>query len=733
MRKTSIILLSFVLFAGVSCQWLGSQGQGSGKSQQLDAAAYADPFFGTAGAGNTLPGALRPWGMIRVNPCNVDPQKQTRSHYQNGNPKFYGLSLSGYSQSSCPATGDIVVVPSSGNKQVAPEKYASAYSNETAEPGYYSIFSDKYQIQTRASAAQRSAILKFSFPKGENNILFDLGQRGETFSSLAISGKNEISGFVTQKLTCADASYRVYFVAEFDRAAAESGFWKKKKIAPKEIENISGKNIGAFFRFSCPEKQDVQMRIGISYVNTKNARKNLEEELKRKSFERLRKEAYNDWNDKLSRIEVQGGSAQDRVLFYSALYKALQFPKLLSDVTGHFPAVGRNRIEKAEGYERYTIFPLWYSHRTLHPLLILAYPEVSSDMMQSLVNMYQETAWLPLYEIMGIETHFTTGDPALSVIADAYLKNIRDFEYQIAYKGMTDNARKVLSNIMRKGMEYYDKNQGYVPFGKRGIEGEVSASMAYNYADWCLVQMAKQLNHTGDAEKYARRTAGYQFFFHQESDFFRPRYATKAFTKFFNPEKNEKAAGFYSGNAWQNFFSAPHDIQGIKKLLGGDRAFAQKLEQFFEKEQFDPAVETCLSYPFLFNYVSGESRQTQKTARQCLRTHFSAAPNGLPANDRNGMLSAWVVWTMMGIYPDCPCSKKYQIASPVFDEITIHLDKNYYQSRKFEIKTRYNSPKNVFIKKKKLFGKQYDETFISHNDISRGATLRLEMEGNTGK
>lgn len=422
---------------------------------------------------------------------------------------------------------------------------------------------------------------------------------------------------------------------------------------------------------------------------------------------------------------MKGGSADDRIKFYTALYHTLIHPNILNDVNGEYPK-SKTRETGRTTSNRYTVFSLWDTYRNYHQLIGLLYPKQQLDMVNTMLSVYDESGWLPKWELNSTETYTMVGDPASIVIAETYLKGLKDFDVSKAYTAMLKSATQTSNNPLRPGLAEYIKN-GILSTNQGG---SVSTTLEYNVADHAISIMADKLGYTKDADDFKTRSLSYKKLFDNELKLLRPINPDGTFYKPFDPVAGAnftENVGFIEGNSWQYSFMVPHDIQGLIKLMGGDKSFAKQLQNVFDKEQFDMANEPDIAYPFLFNYVKGEEWRTQKLVRYLIEKYFQNKPAGLPGNDDTGTMSAWLVYAMMGFYPASIGDNIYQVSSPVFDEVEISLDENYYPSKSFKIITKNNSNENRYIRSIKLNGKQINKYSFTHDELINGAVLEIEL------
>jgi predicted alpha-1,2-mannosidase len=748
--------LKWLTGAALSLLSLASFAQGT-----FNPVDFVNPFIGTTNYGTTNPGAVIPNGMMSVVPFNVMGSAQNKfdkdsqwfsTPYEHTNSVLTGFSHVNLSGVGCPDLGSLLLMPTTGSLNVDYKSYGSAYSNETATPGYYSNLLTKYGIKCEVSATPRTGISRFTFPKGESHILLNLGEglTNESGAMLRKVSDTEVEGMKLLGTFCynANAVFPIYFVMRISKAPKQMGYWKKQRTMTAEAQwdsnsgknklyttygkELAGDDIGAFFSFDTNEGEEVVVRMGVSFVSIANARLNLDKEQANASFDEVRASARKSWNDDLSRIRVEGGTQQQKTVFYTALYHILIHPNILQDVNGEYPAMESDRILTTQG-NRYTVFSLWDTYRNVHQLLSLVYPEKQLGMVQTMLNMYRENGWLPKWELFGRETYTMEGDPSIPVIVDTWMKGIRGFDINLAYEAMRKSATLPGNeNLMRPDNDDYLK-LGYVPL-REHYDNSVSHALEYYIADHALSQLADSLGKKDDAKLFLNRSMGYKNYFSKEFGMLRPKLPDGTFYSPFNPREGENfqpCPGFHEGSAWNYTFYVPHDIIGLSKLMGGKKPFVAKLQKTFDEGLYDPANEPDIAYPYLFSYFKGEEWRTQQQVQRLLAKYFTDKPNGIPGNDDTGTMSAWAVFSMMGFYPDCPGEPYYTLTTPVFDKVTITLDPKYGTKKELVIETARPTANSSYIKSMTLGGKALSKYRISHRELVNGGILKMMLEERT--
>lgn len=733
------ILLSIV-FAFVTTSFFA-------QSEPVD---YVNPFIGTSNYGTTNPGAICPQGFMSVTPFNVmgsdknvyDKDKRWWSTpYVHENTYFTGFSHVNLSGVGCPEAGSLLLMPTSGELIVDYTKYGSGYKNEVATPGYYSNYLTKYNIKTEVTATPRTGLARFTFPEGKNNILLNLGEglTNETGATVRKVNDTEIEGMKLLGTFCytqSQAVFPIYFVMRVSKKPLKSGYWKfqrpgekwenewnqdagKYKIYTKYEKEIAGDNIGAYFTFDCEKGETIEVQMGVSFVSIENARLNLNTEQSKWDFDAIRTEARNKWNNDLSRILVEGGTNDQKVVFYTGLYHMLIHPNILQDVNGDYPAMESGQIKNTKE-NRYTVYSLWDTYRNLHQMMTLVFPDRQLQMVHTMIDMYKEWGWMPKWELYGRESLTMEGDPAIPVIVDTWMKGLRDFDLDAAYQAFYKSATTPgYRNVLRPDNDDY-MTLGYVPLTEK-FDNSVSHALEYYIADWNLSQLAKALGKDADARLFYQRSLGYKHYYSKEYGTFRPILPDGTFLTPFDPLQGanfEPNPGFHEGNAWNYTFAVPHDIPGLIKLMGGEKKFVNKLQSVFDNGYFDVTNEPDMNYPHYFSKIKGEEWRTQKLVREILDNHFKNEPGGLPGNEDTGTMSGWAVFNMMGFYPECPGKPDYTLTTPVFDKITINLDSKFYKSDPIVIKTiKPQDAKANYIKEVIVDGQKLSGYRITHEQL----------------
>ena len=707
---------------------------------------YVNPFVGTTNYGTTNPGAVVPQGMMSATPFNVmgsednkyDKDKQWWSTpYEVNNKYLTGFSHVNLSGVGCPDLGSLLLMPTSGELNVKYTQYGSEYTDEVAVPGYYSNMLTKYGIKCEMTATPRTSRARFTFHRGQGNLLMNLGEglTNETGATVRFVNDREIEGSKLLGTFCYNpqAVFPIYFVMRIDKAPATRGYWKlqrpmqgveaewdgysgKYKLYTSYSKEMSGDDVGAWFTFDTTEGEAIEVSIGVSFVSIENARLNLEtEQPAGTTFDQIRAQARKKWNEDLSRILVEGGTEEQKGVFYTALYHTMIHPNILQDVNGQYPQMEGDKILTTDR-NRYTVYSLWDTYRNFHQLMTLVYPERQMDMVRTMLDMYREHGWFPKWELYGRETLTMEGDPSIPVIVDTWMKGLRDFDINLAYEGMYKSATTPgKDNLMRPDIDDYIA-KGYCPLMEQ-YDNSVSHALEYYIADYSLYTLAKALGKTEDAKLFYDRSMGYKHYYCKEFGTLRPILPDGTFYGPFDPLQGanfEPSPGFHEGNSWNYTFYVPHDVKGLAKLMGGQKRFVNKLQMVFDKGYYDPANEPDIAYPYLFSYFKGEEWRTQKLVKELLAKHYTTKPDGLPGNEDTGTMSSWAIFSMMGFYPDCPGVPEYTLTTPTFDKITIKLDPAYWGTDKLVIRKEGG---DGYIDQIRLGGKKYSKYRLTHQDL----------------
>ncbi len=702
-------------------------------SDKKDYTQFTDPMIGTGGHGHTFPGAVVPFGMVQISPDTRWEDWDGSSGYHYSDKTIMGFSQTHLSGTGAPEYCDVLLMPTVGEVQIMPGEdndpksgYRSAFShkNEHASPGYYSVILDDDGVKAELTATTRTGFHRYSFPASEkSNIILDIKNRDQVLeSNMEIISDTEIQG-LRKSRRWADEQF-VYFYAKFSKPFKTCGIAVNDTLV-EGIKKAEGKNLRAYFQFKTASNEEVMVKIGISAVDVAGARKNLETENPGWDFDKIASQAKEKWNTFLSKIEVEGGTEKQNRIFYTALYHSAIAPNEFMDVDRRYRGID-HKIHTAEGFTNYTVFSLWDTFRANMPLYTIIDPARYADFIKTFLEMYKVGGILPQWELAGNNTAVMIGYHTHSAILDAYAKGIKGIDYELAFEAMKKRV---------EGISYY-KDLGFIPADKVG--GSVSMVLEYAYNDWSVAQMAKALNKPVDYSDYTYRSQFYRNMFDPSTGFMRPKNSDRNWVTPFDP--TEGSDHFVEGNSFQYSLFAPHDVNGLIDLIGGDVKFIAWMDTLFTKKskhdlnvvdasgligQYAHGNEPSHHMAYLYNYA-GVPWKTQEIVRQILDTLYDDQPDGLSGNEDCGQMSAWYILSSMGFYPVCPGSANYVMGTPLFSRVRINLE----NGKQFTIKANNVSSENKYIQSVSVNGNPYSKSWFTHEDILNGSEIVFEM-GNT--
>lgn len=724
---THKLMISFLFFFSIS----SAQNQKSGDEFIND---FVNPFIGTSNVGNTFPGAVVPWGMVSVSPHN---SPGAPSGYANGEPYFYGFGHTHLSGTGCAELGNIILTVIKPNSLKDPENYKTTYSKENASPGYYTLYLNEFKIKAEVSSTERSGIIRFTAEvETEIDLLIDAGRNLSLTGGgeIEILTATEISGYNISGGFCGEENRKkVFFNSVFNYEPESLKIFEDDFLIDNRSHSVTDSPIFFTAKIKLNPSKPLIIKTGISYSDKQNSKENRVKEIPNWNFEDVVKSAQTKWHNVLSKIQVNDTNGTNKSKFYSSLYHMLIHPNIINDVSGDYPTLNDHRIENYSDRNRYSVYSLWDTYRTLHPYLTLVYPEKQSEMIKTMLDMYDESGYLPKWPLIGNETYMMVGDPAVPVIVDSYVKGIRDFNINKAYEAI---LKPVTLGVGEKAPPvraayHYILEYGYIPFDQNMKEdwwawGPVSTSLEYNFADWTISQLAEILDDKKVQNDFFNRSLGYKNLFDPVTQFVRPKMKNGEWMEPFYPLATEGSGdwegsggpGYVEGNAWNYTWFVPYDVFGLIKLFGGEKPFAEKLLESFNNGQFTINNEPDIFYPYLFKYTENYSHHTSKLVREIMKTEFGIGSDGLPGNDDCGTISGWFVFSALGFYPVCPGSDEYVLNEPLFDEVKIKLDKKYFPGDTLIIR-KVNGGERAVI----LNGEFIKENFIKHSKLVQGGEL----------
>ncbi len=703
------------------------------KEKHLEPAAYVNPFIGTDAHGHTFPGATLPFGMVQLTPATRLGGWDGASGYHYSDSIIFGFAHTALSGTGVGDYSDILLMPVIGEPQFINTDYLSPFrkENEHAEAGYYSVFLDKPGVLAEMTATTRVGYHRYTFPQGaEATIMIDLEHRDRvTDSWIEFVSDTEIRGLRRSTNWANDMVW--YFHMEFSKPFVRKGIALDNELQDG-LTRGQGLNVKAFVGFDVTDNQPVEVKVAISAVDPDGAYKNLKAELPGWGFDQVRQEAFNTWNDVLGRIRVKGGTNEQKTVFYSALYHAYLQPNTFMDVDRRYRGIDK-KIDTADKFTNYTVFSLWDTYRTWHPLMTILETERSTDFIRVMLNMYEKGGLLPVWELAANETFTMIGYHSVSVIADAFMKNLRDYDNEKALEAMINSAMQD-----HFGLDSYRK-YGYIP-GDRFHES-ISKTLEYAYNDWCIAQVAKAMGRDDVYRLFIQRAQFYKNIFDPTTGFMRPKLNGNWLTPF---DPTTVDWHFTEANSWQYSFYVPHDVTGFYTLHGGKENLAAKIDELFTTKdpitgrdmkditgligQYAHGNEPSHHIAYLYNFLN-QPWKTQQRVRQIMDQQYSHLPDGLSGNEDCGQMSAWLIMSAMGFYPVAPGAPQYVIGTPWFEEMEITLE----SGKLFKITANKVSKKNYYIQSATLNGKDYPFSWLSHNDIMNGGHLHFEMGSRPNK
>ncbi|MCX6219365.1 MAG: GH92 family glycosyl hydrolase [Bacteroidia bacterium] len=703
----------------------------NGESRTTDYTKNVNLFIGTFRDGQTFPGVCYPFGSVQLSPDTRKEGGLSCGGYYYPDPMILGFSHTHLSGVGEPEYRDVLFMPTvgkirlqSGKEGVAGTGYQSAYDHkdEKAVPGYYSVMLKDYQVKAELTATRRVGFHRYTFPKSDSSrVIIDLAHpNGAEDLIITKVSDHEIEGLRRSHGWAWDQY--VYFVAQFSKPFKSFEIAKNDSLLGNQITG-RGKNIKAVATFSTKENEAVLVKVGLSAVSCEGARMNLLAEVPDWNFDEVAGLAGKAWNKELSCIEVSGGTKNDITQFYTSMYRICISPNLFMDVDGHYRGVD-HQVHLAKGFENYTVFSLWDTFRAFHPLFTIIDQKRTVDFIKTLLQIYDDGGRLPMWPLAGNYTDDMLGYHAVPVIADAYLKGIRGYDTIKAFEAMKHSAE-----LDKLGLKYY-KKIGYLPCDRQGES--VSKTLEYSYDDWCISQVAQAMGQLEDYINYHQRAHHYENVFDASTGFMRGKTIGRNWLTPFDPKEN---SAYSEGNAYQYMF-VPHDVDGLKKLMGGDKKFAVWLDTLFFMPSKDPLKigeywhgnEPGHHLPYLYDYV-GEAWKTQFLTHKILTQLYRNENDGLAGNEDCGQMSAWYILSSLGFYPVAPGQKIYAIGSPLFGKAIVHLE----NGKSIVIRAKNSSHANFYIQSATMNGKNYPNSYLNHDDLMKGVELTFTMGASPNK
>ena len=716
-----------------------------------DPVEWINPLMGTDSKpdlsnGNTYPSIAVPWGMNFWTP-------QTGKMGDGWAYTYKADKINGFKQTHQPSPwmndhGQFAIMPVTGSLKFKQSERASWYSHkaEVVKPYYYSVYLADYDVTTEITPTERAAQFRFTFPKSDSSfIVVDAFDKGSYIK--IIPAEKKIMGYTTKNSGGVGDNFKNYFVIYFDKLFTVAHSWHGSMLANDTLE-YSADHTGAIVQFKTARHEIINMSVASSFISFEQADISLKREIGKSSFDQTMNKAKTSWNDELGKVIVEGGSIEQVRTFYSCLYRALFFPQKMYEL---------DAAEKIIHYSPYNskVMPgylfsgtgFWDTFRALYPFLNLVYPGINREMQEGLVNAYKEGGYLPEWSSPGYRS-VMIGNNSASVVADAYIKGLRGYDINTLYEALLKDANTEgpLTAVARKGVEFYNR-LGYVPYDV-DINESAARTLEYAYDDFTIAKLGEALKRPkAEIELYLKRSQNYRNLFDAETKLMRGKNKDGSFQSPFNPFKWGDA--FTEGNSWHYSWSVFHDIEGLKKLMGGSNMFAAMLDSVFvmppvfdesyyggviheiremqimNMGQYAHGNQPIQHMIYLYNYA-GQPWKTQYWIRRVMEQLYKPTPDGYCGDEDNGQTSAWYIFSAMGFYPVCPATDQYVLGTPLFKKMTITLA----NGKKLVINAPANSDDNKYVQSLQFNGKSVTTNWISHTELQKGGNLNWIM-GNT--
>ncbi len=727
---SNVCLVCLGLFLAAPSQMVG----------QEKPADFVNPLAGTANEGQTYPAAGVPFAMTQWTPATQEGQRKGLVPYYYADTHFRGFRGSHFPTGSATQEyGSTQIIVGAGRPDFSAGVPDTPFSHneEHSTPYLYEVTLPQAGVKAALTGTSRCGMLRLEFLKG--------GQVWIAVENFALPGDGEVAFDKERKqITSRSAVRRLYAgngqlagfsgysVVELNRPFTSEDEWPARKIVSSEPHSGPAEtSTGAWLSLTVQPGEVVYARIGTSFTSFDEARKNLRDEIPDWNFEHVAHQAEAVWNRELGKIEVEG-PLEDRRVFYTALYHAMLLPRVFSDASGTYPRFGGGQsIEKTNGRTYYDDFSIWDTFRALHPLFTILNPKLESEMVQSLIDKGEQGGFLPIFPAWNSYTTEMDGDHGVAIIGDAWLKGIRGFDMDAAYRLMRRNAlespataEEYVDGKGRRALQSYLK-YGYIPLEDPVNEAphkneQVSRTLDYAYDDFVLSQVAQSLGKKDDAVLFAKRAQNYRNVIDPETRFARGRHADGSWVTPFDPDK--PASYITEGLPFQFTFFVPQDVPGLIELEGGDNSFVGRLDELFSRNLYDHGNEPSHQISYLYDYA-GAAPKTQEQVHRIVSSLYADKPDGLAGNDDAGQMSAWYALSALGFYPVTPGIPAYEIGTPHFSKAAILIP----GGKKFTIVAHNLSATNFYIQSATLNGAPLNRFWLTHAEIISGGTLVFEM------
>lgn len=724
---------------------------GMAKAQQTDYTQYVNPYIGSAGHGHVFVGANVPSGLVQLGPSQI---AQTWDKFNGwdwcSGYNYKSEEILGFTHTHLSGTGigdlnDLLILPTTGKQHLSPapfgkmeQGYGSKISkaHEIVQPGYYKVLLEDYNITAEMTTSERVGYHRYTFQNNDNphlliNLGFQMNWDKATDTYLKLLNDSTIVGYRFSKGWADDQ--KLYFAIKSSTSLRNIKFYSKEQPVHGYLV-AKGPHTKALIAIE--SVRPVELKVGLSPVSFDNALDNIQQEMPLWDFEKARSNAKKKWNEVLGKIEYEA-DPRLKTVFYTALYHSYFAPTVFNDANGDYMGTDK-QIHRQENFENYTVFSLWDTYRGLHPLMTILEDRKNKDYVKTMLKIYQQQGKLPVWHLWANETNTMVGLPAIPIIADALLKGFVDREDQeLAFE-----AVKATAMGYDNGLRFV-RDLTYIPIDSMDHES-VAWALEYAIADFGAYQMAKYLNKKEEEKYFEKRYKLYEKYFDKEVGHFVGRYANGSFRRPFDPLMAKHRENDYcEGNAWQYTWLVPHDVKGLIRLFGGDQNFINKLDQFVELPeildnaspdisgmigQYAQGNEPNHHVPYLYAYA-GHQWKGAELVHKAMTKYYTELPDGLCGNDDVGQMSAWYVFSSMGIYPANPMDGKYVFGSPLMKAAKINLP----NGKKFEIGVKNFGHDHVYIQRVTWNGKPYDKSYITHDAIIQGGKLEFEMGAKPNK
>lgn len=702
--------------------------------------SYVDPYIGSGGHGHVFVGASVPFGAVQLGPENFYKGWDWCSGYNYGDSVLIGFAHTHLSGTGIGDLADVLIMPftgavrtDKGTEKNTATGYASHYSHKTesVRPGYYSVKLLDHNIDVELTASERVGFHQYHFPTGkEAHVIIDLKEGindQSTATYIKTIDKYTITGYRFSRGWAKDQW--LFFAIRSSEPIDKFSVYDNDKLLP--ADSNKGKAIKGLISFNKPPAI-LKLKVSISPVSSENALKNIQTEIPGWDFNKVAAAADEKWNRELSKIEVETKSERDKRIFYTSLYHTMINPAMFNDHNRDYRGTDKNIYAKID-FTNYSVFSLWDTYRANNPLFTITQQDKVDDMINSMLAIYRQQGKLPIWHLMGNETGTMVGISSLQVIAEAYLKGFRGFNADSAFA-----AIKATAMSDKLGLKYV---QDFKPIPSDEERRSVAKALEYSISDGSIALMAKKMGRTEDYNYFLKRSANYKLYFDPETKFFRGKRADGKWSISFDPFKSVApwSNDYAEGNSWQYLWLVPQDVKGLISILGGEKAFLNRLDSFFIAEpavkdtnalvditgtigQYAHGNEPSHHITYLYAYA-GEQWKTAEKTRFIMKEMYHDIPDGVIGNEDCGQMSAWYIFSALGFYPVFPASGMYVFGSPLYDKATINLS----GGKKFIVQAVNNNPENIYIQSVELNEKKYNNSYILHSDILNGGVLKIYM------